>query len=96
MLRIGQQAKYRQGEKVRYTAAVAVSDGVPGDHVLRVEVSDPDGRPVVCYSKNVLALKGRHENTLPLALNEKCGVWTLKIADITSKALKTATFVVSE
>ena len=92
----GLKPMYRPGEKVQYVGAVAVSDGAPGDHVLRVEVSAPDGTLVTCYSKNVLALKGRYEDSLPLALNEKPGTWTLKIANVTSKVSRTGRFEVSE
>jgi hypothetical protein len=87
--------RYRPGEEVKYKAAVAVSKGKAGDHVLRLEVFDPDGRLVPCYTKNVLAASGRYDDSVPLVLNEKAGPWTIKVTDVTTKVSKSAAFEVN-
>jgi hypothetical protein len=92
----GLKPQYRPGDHVRCEASVAVSEGDPGDHVLRVEVCDPDGRPATCYRKNALAVSGRHQDSLPMALNDKLGVWTLRVTDVTSKISETVRFAVSD
>lgn len=92
----GVKPQYHPGDKVRYQASVTVSKGTAGDHVLRIEVYNPDGEIVSCYSKNVLAVKGLFEDSLPLALNEKAGSWTLKVTDVTTSMSKSVRFQVSK
>jgi hypothetical protein len=87
---------YRPGENIRYRASVTVSKGNAADHVLRLEVYHPDGERVPCYSKNVLAVNGRFEDSLPLALNEKAGSWNLKVTDVTTRVSKAVRFQVGK
>jgi len=51
-------------------------------HVVRMDVVDPSGRRVPQYSGNLIAPRGRARMTLPLALNDPTGKWTLQVTDV--------------
>src|SRR5215813_12004775 len=53
-------------------------------HVVRMDVVDPSGRRVPQYSGNLIAPRGRARMTLPLALNDPTGKWTLQVTDVLS------------
>lgn len=53
-----------------------------GDHVVHVELVAPDGQPVWHYARNVLARAGRIELSIPLAVNESPGRWTVRARDV--------------
>ena len=59
-------------------------------HVVRVDVVDPAGRRVPQYSGNLLAPRGRASLTLPLALNDPPGKWTLQATDVLSGQVRTS------
>jgi hypothetical protein len=82
---------YHPGDEIRYRTTVAVDRGEPGDHVLRLDVYCPDGNPVRHYSNNVLAAGGRYDGAIPLALNDKAGVWRLQVTDVTTNASASTT-----
>ena len=50
--------------------------------VLRLDVVDPDGTTVGHYSRNLIAWRGMAVHPLPLALNDKTGVWKLRVTDL--------------
>ena len=85
-------AVVRVGEKVM---AVSVGDGAPGDHVVRVEVRGPDGALRAGYSRNALAVRGRYDGVVPLALNDAEGVWTLTVREVAGKVSRTVRFDVT-
>ena len=58
-------------------------------HVVRVDVVDPAGRRVPHYSGNLIAPRGRASLTLPLALNDPAGKWTLQATDVLSGQVRT-------
>ena len=74
------------GSDVEFRCEVR-GDGKPlGDHVLHVELRDPDGRTVAHYVKNVLARAGRIALRIPLAVNETAGTWTVQACDVLTGA----------
>ena len=62
------------------------SAGEPGLHVYRVEVVDPTGAFRRTYSDNIVAQGGRATFTLPFALNDAPGEWTVHIRDVATGA----------
>jgi hypothetical protein len=73
-------------EDVTLTCPVAVeaADETPGDHVFRVEVSDPEGQRVDVLTRNVIARQGRYAGVLPFAYNDPTGEWVLRVRDVIS------------
>ena len=52
--------------------------------VIRVDVIDPDGSPVEHYSGNLLTRGPVTTHTLPLAFNDKTGIWKIRATDLPS------------
>ena len=70
---------------------VSLNAGAPvGDHVLHLAWTDPEGKVVRAYEKNVLATGGRYQGHIPLALNDSQGQWTLTIRDVLSGVIARA------
>jgi hypothetical protein len=71
--RAGEDVVLRIGSRAGTAAAAA--------RVVQVRTLDPDGRPVPDYSGN-LTLRGAPAAwRLPLALNDRAGVWTVRVSD---------------
>ena len=49
-----------------------------------MEVADPEGRNLRYYAANVLADNGTAEVTIPWALNDRPGAYTLSVRDVIS------------
>jgi uncharacterized protein YfaS (alpha-2-macroglobulin family) len=65
----------------------------PADqHVFRVECTGPDGNAVPHYSRNVLAARGTTGYSIPLAVNDATGRWTVRVTDILSGQSKSVNF----
>jgi hypothetical protein len=62
--------------------------------VVHLDVMDPDGKPVAAYSGNLLLDGTASRRLLPLAANDKTGVWTLRATDILSGDTTVAEFEV--
>ena len=62
--------------------AVAPAAGKVGRHVLRLRVLGPDGKEREAYRQTVVAEAGRAEVSLPLALDDAAGTWTLSAQDV--------------
>ncbi len=74
-----------QGDSVSFRINVEAKDGSPlADHVVRIEIRDSDNRIVSNYSRNILAENGVYSGAIPLALNDKPGVWTMQVTDVIS------------
>jgi hypothetical protein len=82
--------------EVTMRASVAVAEGVPGDHVLHVEVYDPAGRLSRAYTDNVLAAGGRWQGSIPTAMNDQPGAWRVVVDDVISGKRGEASFVIGE
>ena len=82
-LKLSLKSAYKQGELLKYMVKIK-GKGNLGDHTLRIEVYDPDGKLSEAYTKNVIAEAGKHEDIIHLALNEKEGKWKIKAIDVIS------------
>jgi hypothetical protein len=58
--------------------------------VIHVDVIDPDGGTIAHYSGNLLTAEGLAADALPLAFNDKTGVWKLQATDLPSGGTATA------
>jgi len=66
------------GQAAVFHMQVQTQDGVlPSKHVFRVEVFGPEQQPLSYYAANVVAEKGEADMTIPWALNEKPGRYTI-------------------
>ncbi len=55
----------------------------PGiDSVVNMQVFDPHNKKIDCYEKNILLRNGIGESSIPFALNDKKGDWTIIFKDI--------------
>jgi hypothetical protein len=66
-----------RGKPLVLRAEVVVAAGRAGKHVLHLDVRDPDGNPAEPYCGNVVTRDGVWQGTIPLALNDAKGTWTL-------------------
>lgn len=83
-----------QGEKLNLSAAIKTSGADAGLHILRVELTDPDGQPVKHYTQKLRADAGGCSGSIQLGLNEKAGDWKITARDIaTSVSARTAVTV---
>jgi hypothetical protein len=72
-------------------AEFQVRSNSPAEHgVIHLDVTDPDGGTIVHYSENLLVNGAVTTKVLPLALNDKTGVWRLRAADLPSGGTATA------
>ena len=69
---------------------VSVSCKTAADTVVRVRVYRPDGTEAECYAKNLLAKGGLAEMTVPFALSDPSGVWTLRAEEVVSGDVRTS------
>ena len=68
----------------------AVASAGAGRRLFRFQVLAPDGSMLPAYSKNVLAGDGRTTFTLPSALNDAPGAYTLRVTDVVTGATASA------
>jgi len=70
------------GRAVKIVPAVQVSEGKPGRHVIRLQVTDARGRKRPEYEQTVIVTNGRGSYTFKLALNDPDGEWTIDLEDV--------------
>ncbi|MDA1137137.1 MAG: beta-galactosidase [Planctomycetota bacterium] len=58
------------------------ADGEIGDHVLHIQVFDPDGKQRREHQRNVTAIGGEITFSLPVALNDSLGRWRVVAKDV--------------
>jgi hypothetical protein len=66
------------------------SDSSAERHVVRLDVIDPDDNAVAHYSGNLLFADRETTRLLPLAWNDKAGVWKLRARDVLTGEVATA------
>jgi hypothetical protein len=72
-------------------AEFQVRSNSPAEHgVIHLDVTDPDGGTIAHYSENLLVDGAVTTKLLPLALNDKTGVWSLRAVDLPSGGTATA------
>ena len=67
----------KPGQPLAVRVSVSAKDAKPGRHTLFLDVRDPAGLRAEPYTMNVVTTGGVWTGTLPLALNEATGTWTL-------------------
>ncbi|MCK4981808.1 MAG: beta-galactosidase trimerization domain-containing protein, partial [Victivallaceae bacterium] len=82
----------RKGERIPYRIKINSSKRKVGNHVVRFEVFDPEGKECLYYSKNLLVKNGSLSGEIPFSLNEKSGNWKIKVTDVISGKGKEKTF----
>ncbi len=88
-LRLSSPARVTRGE----TAQIALSFSAPSPgaaHLFHIDVTDPSGKIVPCYSGNLLAAGGRTVKLVPLAANDPAGRWEVRVKDLLSGQSATA------
>jgi hypothetical protein len=72
-------------------AEFQVRSNSPAEHgVIHLDFTDPDGATIAHYSENLLVDGPVTTKLLPLALNDKTGVWRLRAVDLPSGGTATA------
>jgi hypothetical protein len=66
------------------------SDSRAERHIVRLDVIDPEGSTIASYSGNLLFADTVTPKLLPLALNDKTGLWKLQARDMLSGETATA------
>ena len=74
----------RAGEPCEFTVGIDSGDQVAGDHVLRIELFDPDDNIVEVHTRNVIAAGGQYRGEIPFAFNATPGVWRMSVRDVIS------------
>ena len=85
-----------QGATIDLRVALETSADKPGDHVVRVQVTRPDGSPCPYWSGNVLAERAQYKAAWSLAREDPAGTWRVHVLDVLSGATADATFAVTE
>ena len=84
------------GEIVQVESMVSTEGELSGSHVLRIDVYDPAGKPLPCYSMNLLCPQGKGSFSIPLALNDKPGNWQITARDVATGIHSQVQLTVSE
>ena len=85
-------ARAGQGRNVELRVKLKATGKGIGDHVVRLEVSRPDGAACPYWSGNVLAAGGQYARTWSLALDEAPGSWRVRAVDVLSGNTAETTF----
>lgn len=73
------------GRRLPLFVAVETRNGVPGEHIVHVEiVQEATGKVLRHYSKNMVCGNGEGRTYIPLALNERPGRYTIVAHDVLS------------
>ncbi|MBT3381860.1 MAG: hypothetical protein HN742_04400 [Lentisphaerae bacterium] len=75
------------------TCELRTPEGPLGDHVVHVRVRRPDGTWHPAYERNVVAHTGSAVFSVPLALNDPVGKWTIVCRDVATGVEGHASFV---
>lgn len=76
----GPKAELAPGDLGKFQAEISGSRKM-GDHVLHIDVTDPDGINRLAYSGNHLARNGTAQFEIPFAHNDPPGKWEISIKD---------------
>jgi hypothetical protein len=91
-LQIAAPAKVIRGSLA--TFGITAEPTPAATHVVHVDVVDPQGKRLLSYSGNVLAKGGHAAKTIPLALNDPTGEWTVRFHDLLTGQTETRTMAV--
>src|SRR5262249_15962331 len=74
----------RLGDTVTVDVVLTVAGGPAHGHRLRLDVLDSSGRPLRYLARELAAECGAATFTVPTALNDPAGVWTIVVTDVTT------------
>jgi hypothetical protein len=74
----------RLGKDLPLDLVLQVTGGQPVRHVVHLDVFQPDGTRNYSLSRNFVFEAGRWRGTLPLALNDAAGQWTIRAREVCS------------
>ena len=80
-IRVHCDARHAAGEQLAGTVTLSTT-AIPADHVIRLDVYDPDGTWCHWYSKNLVAKAGVAAFDISFALNDPRGRWKLAVRDV--------------
>jgi len=86
----------QRGKIWNYTVKIKASNGKVGNHVFHIIVSDPTRNERFCYTKNVKAENGIFKGSIPMAINDTQGKWTITVEDVISSAKGKMSFNLKE
>jgi len=81
---------------VNFSATVVIEDSrvTPGTHVIRAELTSPEGQLRPEYTRTFFASEGRASGQIRIGLTESGGAWTVTLTDVATHANATVTVVV--
>lgn len=88
--------KISQGKELVYEIEIKGKEQVLGTHIIRSSLISPEDEEIHYYSKNIKIERGKGQGIVPLSLNEKVGVWKLRVTDIASGVSKEKKFIIQE
>jgi len=81
-LRLEMPKSATPGEVITYEIRLRTSQPIQaGTWAVRMDVSGPDGKPVLAYSGQRALTNGVFEGRLPLALNDPTGKWRVRVTE---------------
>jgi hypothetical protein len=90
-------AKVEAGDMVEFELSLdSGGSDRTGSHCFRIELFAPSGEPLEHYAQNLLCDRSSVTATIPLALNDPPGEWTIRATDVASGCSQSATFIVSK
>ena len=91
-----QRKTFLRGAEVKVVASLTPARIAGSGLCARFEVIGPQGKRLDYYTRKVVSTSGAFELTIPLALNEAAGDYSVAAGEIASGLRATATFSVSE
>ena len=82
------------GQRLPFRATVKSYDDLPNDHLLEIQLRDPQGEVMKHYEATLVLEDGTGESYIPLALNESPGDYTIHVRDLFSGITTTATVTI--
>ena len=77
---VADKTEFIQFEIFRFLGNV----GIAKTYQFAIGVRDPQGNPMIDYSGNIIARQGRGAKSIPLAVNDPTGKWTITVQDMLS------------
>ncbi len=82
------------GRRLTLQASVKTKGALPGDHVLHVSISGPDGKVIEHYSRTIIAVNGEGAASIPFAFSDVPGNYHVTVRDVLTRIEATADFSV--
>jgi hypothetical protein len=81
----------RRGRHLPIGIDVRTRDKLPGNHIVHVTLTPRAGKPIAYYSRSLECVAGHGVTSIPLALNETLGEYTVTVRDTLTGFVETAT-----